>query len=208
MKSKKYVLFPAAGFVVVCLMLGVYLTLGGDTRKGSPDDLVGWYELEAGRTVIPVFQYDEGYYSTSGWGFEVPLKECPEGLKIDRWPLHLIGTTIGFDRESNEYYLELKDSRGHIKYEFGTPGRQKLTRIDRPSWIIDPETEPPQTNDDFLGWYQPAWCLWLRTEIRKEGDLYIGVSQVCDRLEGAWRPDGDPSIRCYRNTQGERLKRN
>jgi len=106
MKSKKYVVFAVASLAIMCLVLGVYVTLRGDTRKGSPDDLVGWYEMERGDRVIPVFKYDDAYYSASGRGVEVPLKECQRGLEVDRWPFTLVGTTIGFDK--GEYFFELR----------------------------------------------------------------------------------------------------
>ena len=48
-----------------------------------------------------------------------------------------------------------------------------MTRIEKPSGLLDPTAEAPRTNDDFLGWYQPVWLPGFRFEVRKDGEKYL-----------------------------------
>jgi len=173
--------------ILTLIVLTGMVVAGGDTSAGSSrkdpsenhpsvdrssdltnrDDLLGWYNL-ANKALIPVFKSDGTYYSVcEGW--EVPLKPCPEGLE-----LHMLTTTIGFDKKAKTHFIRILDPRtGH--YPEGTipPEKRPMTKVARPSWFRGPKAQPPTehpgTNDDFLGWYQYVWWPHVRLEIRKDG---------------------------------------
>jgi hypothetical protein len=149
---------------------------------------VGWYKL--GDTVIPVFKLDGTYYSVCR-GFEVPLKESPEGLEWALTPSSMEGTTIGFDETSNRYYIKVKDSRAQYEEHAWPPERDFLTRIDKPSCILDATTSPPRANDDFLGWYQYVWFPIVRFEIRKDEESYRSTVHYLDE-QGVWKIEDEP----------------
>ena len=153
------------------------------------DHLVGWYKMPGSRgTTIPIFKIDGTYYSVC-FGAEIPLKECPEGLE---WaalkPSSMTGTRIGFDEQTNDYYIVIQDrlraamseeTRESVrKLGFSLGEKTAISRIDTPSGLLDATAKPPSTNGDFLGWYEAVW-LPIRFEIRRDGET----------LEGA-RPSG------------------
>jgi hypothetical protein len=159
----------------------------------SRDHLIGWYNLPRppkkldsngnqvipGRAaLIPVFKRDGSYWSTC-WGAEVPLKPCPEGLEWAFADSTMKGTKIGFDDASKTYYIIIEDSyyelEGQNIYVRGV--KQPMTKVKRPSGLFDATAEPPRTNDDFVGWYEPAWFPFFRYEIRKEGDKYLALGK-------------------------------
>jgi len=187
MKSKKYLFFAAAGLIVVCLLLGVYATLRGDTRKGSSDDLVGWYEMERGDKVIPVFKREGNYYSVSHL-YEIPFKKCAEGLEPD-WP-GLEGTVIGFSKELDSYYIIIQD-HGSPYYEETNREPKRLKKIPEPKGLLPLKATPPATNNDFVGWYQFVWCPYIRYEIQKEDEKYIIVAQEMGR-DRKWKLEDGP----------------
>jgi len=169
-----------------------------EQSAGPRDHLLGWYKLPNRHyrtrevipgpgTLIPVFKTDGNYYSVCH-GFEIPLKECPEGLEWALAPSSMAGTKIGFDEESNEYYIAIKDEllRNNSDYRFGCGEKQTMTRVGKPSWLLDATAEPPRTNDDFLGRYKPVWFP-IPLEIRKEGKKYLLLeSQEADE-PGVWK---------------------
>ena len=53
------------------------------------------YGVVEGDTIIPVFKTDGTYYSVCR-GFEIPLKQCPEGVEWAATPSSMVGTTIGY----------------------------------------------------------------------------------------------------------------
>ena len=69
-----------------------------------------------------------------------------------------------------------------------------MTRVGKPSWLLDATAPPPRTHDDFVGWYQPVWCPYVRLEIRKEGKRYFAGFQILREPDetGSWAPDGEP----------------
>ena len=166
------------------------------------DHLLGWYKLPEREhvshkvipghdTLIPVFKRDGTYYSVCR-GFEVPLKECPEGLEWGLTESSMVGTKIIFDEASNTYYISIMD-----KWEMSSNdhslrgGKQPMTRIDKPSWLLDATAQPPRINDDFLGWYQPVWFPFVRLEIRKDGQEYLSVEHEFHEL-GVWKTPHEP----------------
>lgn len=162
--------------------------------EGSRDHFVGWFALSKptptgsqayqaipGReALIPVFKRNGGFW-TACWGVEVPLKDCLEGLALDMRPSTMEGTKIGFDEASKEYYIILEDTYfrdvlADGSYVSGV--KQPLTKVEPPSGLLDTAADPPRTNDDFVGWYQPVWMPFFRYEIRKENDKFFAVGQV------------------------------
>ena len=175
---------------------------------GARDYLLGWYKLPnrhyrtrkvipGGGTLIPVFKNDGIYYSVCR-GFEVPLKECPEGLEWAFTPSSMVGTKIGFDEASNAYYIIIEDAGAQgAQYEgdCSTSGeKQFMTRVDKPSGLPDVTARPPRTNDDFLGWYQPVWFPWIGFEIRKDGKRCLSVEWELSGAErpAVWKSHGKP----------------
>jgi len=172
---------------------------------GARDHLLGWYKLPnrhyrtrkvipGGGTLIPVFKNDGTYYSLCR-GFEVPLKECIEGLEWALTESSMIGTKIGFDVMSNKYYIIIEDARAQYEGGYSTSGeKQFMTRVDKPSGLPDATARPPRTNDDFLGWYQPVWFPWIRFEIRKNGKRCLSVEWELSGAErpAVWKSHGKP----------------
>jgi len=168
------------------------------------DHLLGWYELPnrdhdtrkvitGPGTLIPVFRIDRTYYTVCR-GFEVPLRECTEGLEWAPSPSPMVGTTIGFKAESNEVYIRIVDSGLNGIDDIYIPGESRsMKKIDKPSWfpMLNAETKPPCTNDDFLGCYQ---CVWLppgaRCEVRKKAERYYLVLQSHVWEAGVWETRG------------------
>ncbi len=163
----------------------------GDSRAstdvvGAVDPFVGWYLL-AGDTLIPVLKRDGTYYSVCR-GFEVPFKECAEGLEWAVAGSSMVGTTIG----AGGAYIRIVDSQLANFMESYVPGaKQELTRIDQPSWLLDATGRRPRKNDDFVGWYVPIWFPYMKMEIRKDGEKYLVVNHVL-REGGLWKAEGEP----------------
>ncbi len=159
-------------------VLGCHASTGpsADDRLGvgNCDYLVGWFKMMGRDTMIPVFKIDETYYSVCR-GFEIPLKECPEGLEWALTPSSMVGTTIGFDEASSTHYIAVMDSQlsNFSDGRGGTGEKQSITKIDKPSGLLDATAERPRTNDDFLGWYQPVWPPWFRFEVREDGEKHL-----------------------------------
>ncbi len=160
----------------------------------SRDHFIGWYELPKPQqtkhglvpgkeALIPVFKRGGTYWTTS-WGIEVPLKPCPDGLQWDLPPSTMEGTTIGFDEASKSYYIVIEDQylKDTSQWEDGpavlSGVRQSLTKVEPPMGLLDATAEPPRSHDDFIGWYQFAWCPIFRYEIRKEGEKYLALGQM------------------------------
>ena len=172
-----------------------------EQSAGARDHLVGWYKL--GDTLIPVFKTDGTYYSVwRGTGVEVPLKECPEGLEWDLTSSSMDGTKIGFDEVSKAYYIIIEDRlRATLSEEtpesirivgFKLGEKTPITKIEKPSGLLDATAEPPRTNDDFLGWYQAVWVP-IRYEIRKDGVRYLVAWQIGSYSEPyLWETRGGP----------------
>ena len=171
-----------------------------EQSAGTRDHLVGWYKLPKRHyrtrevipgpgTLIPVFKADGTYYSVCR-GVEAPLKECPEGLEWALAPSSMAGTKIGFDEESNEYYIIIEDAKAQYEGDYSTSGeKQYMTRVEKPSWLLNARARPPRTNDDFLGWYEFVWFP-IRYEIRKEGKKYLIAGQLLDE-SGVWETQAE-----------------
>jgi hypothetical protein len=160
------------------------------------DHLLGWYTL-ADRTLIPVFKVGHTYYSVVHPGIEVPLKEAPGGLEWALTPSSMVGTKIGSNEKSNEVYISIVDAiREHHEESFVSGEKQPMTRVGKPSWLLDATVSPPHTHDDFLGWYQPVWSLHCRLEVRKEGKRYLTETQILRERgkAGSWVPHGGPHV--------------
>ena len=138
--------------------------------------------------MIPVFKTDGIYYSVC-LGFEIPLKECPEGLEWGVTPSSMVGTTIAFDEASNDYYIIIEDKQ-HQHPHYISGKKRPMTRIDKPSWLLDATAQRPRTNDDFLGCYQPVWFPGIGWEIRKNGEAYLVAEQELHE-PGVWKTRGE-----------------
>jgi len=180
--------------VLICLTVVGHRNTLAQRSEFARDHLLGWYKL-ADRTLIPVFKIDRTYYSVIHPGIEIPFKECAEGLEWAHVPSSMVGTKIGFNKESNEVYISIVDSvREQVEQSFVSGEKQPMTRVNKPSWLLDATAPPPRTHDEFLGWYQPVWCPVVRLEIRKEGNRYFtGFQMRRESVEaGSWEPHGEP----------------
>lgn len=166
-----------------------------EPSAGPRDHLVGWYRLpqraEATRKIIPghdqlipIFK-SNGAYCSAVAGCEVPLEVCPEGLQLAISPANSAGATIGFDETSKEYYIIMvhKDGQSASWLYPGSGERQRMTKTDKPSCLLDAAADPPGTNDGFLGWYQAVWLPYLAWYIRKDGEKYLAETQAHPGLD-------------------------
>ena len=157
-------------------------------HTGNRDHFAGWFKLPgrnekkeviAGHdTLIPVFKRDGNYYSVCR-GFEVPLKECPDGLEWALTPSSMAGTKIGWDAAAKTYYLAVMDQQASnfTDSRYGCGEKEPMTRIEKPAGLLDARARRPRSNDDFLGRYQPVWFPWVRIEIRKDGSRFVSHEQ-------------------------------
>ena len=176
--------FKMAGVVLLTVLSGCGEP-GARSQAGPRDHLHGWYKVTKGDTLIPVFKRDGTYYSVCR-GFEIPFKECPEGLEWALTPSSMVGTKIGWDAASKTAYLAVVDAQASNFTDggYGTGEKEPMTRLDKPSGLLDAKARPPRTHDDFLGWYQLVWTPGVRIEIRKDGDRYFSQ----DREFGGPKP--------------------
>lgn len=170
---------------------------------GSRDQLLGWFklpgrnekkEVSAGHdALILVFKRDGNYYSVCR-GVEAPLKECPDGLEWALTPSSMAGTKIGWDAAAKTYYLAVMDQQASnfTDSREGCGEKEPMTRIKKPSGLLDAKARRPRSNDDFLGWYQPVWFQWVRIEIRKNGDRYFSAEQEFHDVPGVWNSPAEP----------------
>jgi hypothetical protein len=149
------------------------------SRGGSGHDhFVGYFNLPDRNALIPVLKHGDAYYSVCH-GAEVPLKPSPQGLEWGPAPPTLAGTTIGYDDAADEYYIRIWDNAPsmHGAWEdspLNEPGmRRKLIPIDRPAWLGDATTDPPQTLDDFVAYYEWLWGPAVGLKISKTGDDFF-----------------------------------
>lgn len=162
---------------------------------GARDRLCGWYKLSQGNRLIPIFKIDGTFYTVmSRGGFETPLQECPDGLA---WPStppsSMVGTKIGFNEESKDIYISIVDqNREYQDDSFSSGKMQSLTATAKPSWLRDATTQPARTYDDFLGWYEPVWCPYIRVQIRREGGEYLLAVELLETTgaKNSWVPHG------------------
>lgn len=160
---------------------------------GARDRLCGWYKLTTDNRLIPVFKIEATYYTViSRGGFEVPLKECSDGLE---WPSTLpssmVGTRIGFDEESKAVYIRIVDqNREYQDPSFTSGQKQSMTAIGKPSWLRDATAQPARTYDDFVGWYEAVWCPYVRGQVRREGEKYLLAVELLqtDGEKNSWVP--------------------
>lgn len=164
----------------------------------SQDSLIGWHELPNRHfqtrevlpgpgTLIPVFKVDGAYYSIAR-GFEVPLKPCAEGLEI--WPARhgMKASIIGFDEKEGRVYIIINDYMSSCMIEWWVADEKRfLEKAEAPSWLPDSiEAKAPETNDGFIGFYQPVWYP-IRIEVKKDGGKYLtndyGLDSQC-----LWKP--------------------
>ena len=174
----------------------------------SRDRFIGWFALpEPEQTdnqlipghaaLIPVFKRDGSYWTVT-FGAEVPLKECSEGLEWAASPPLAEGTKFGYDKATKAYYIIIEQQWLKDEYPSLYVGgvKQPMTKVDPPPGLLDAAARPPRTNDDFVGWYQPAWFPIVRFEVRKEGDKYLWTEQVLEGRApgepGAWTAHGKP----------------
>ena len=156
-----------------------------DKENAVHDDLIGWYQMQ-NRTLIPVFKRDGAYYSVSR-GFEIPLRACPEGLVEAFRPSGEEGTTIGrYPEDPNKYFISIVDrQRKQFEEGFISGRKQEMQKVENPVDLPKSDAPAPQSMDDFLGWYQPAWFPWIRLEIRKENQSYC-VAEYYTQKPGEW----------------------
>jgi len=179
------------GALVVTGVAGC-VSLTARSQSGRRDGLVGWFKLQGGDRIIPVFKTEGTFYSVCRGG-EVPFKECPEGLEWALTPSSMAGTKIVFDEaSSNPYYIIIEDEQLEQNCDFYIPGEKRpMTRIDKPSGLLDARAKRPRTIDDFLGWHQLVWFPYVRCEIRKDGEKYVFTTQHSEK-PGVWKTEGEP----------------
>ena len=193
MTSKKKVAFVAGALVGLGMAIAGCASLTLRSQAGPRDSLLGWFKITGGDRIIPVFKVNGIYYSVASRGAEVPLKECPEGLEC----AVAAGTKIAFDETSNTYYIIIEDeNRAHQDSGYVSGQKQPMTRIEKPSGLLDAKARRPRTNDDFLGWYQPIWSPGIRYGIRRDGEKYVGTWQVFGLLVNK------PAVWCSEHVPG------
>jgi hypothetical protein len=170
-----------------------------DGEQPECDHFVGWFKLpdrnwKTGEivpgpgTLIPVLKVNGTYYSVCR-GMEVPLKPCPKGLEWAYTPSSMVGTTIGYDQASGEYYLHVLDQAAQYPDNCRICGEpQTMMRIDKPSWLRDPTADRPHTNDDFAGWYELVWFPGLQWQIRQDDQQWV----LTGRGVTSWDTADDP----------------
>jgi hypothetical protein len=173
------------------------------SHASKRDRLLGWFKLPGRNekkevisghdTLIPVFKRDGIYYSVCR-GFEIPFKECPEGLEWALTPFNIVGTKIGWDAASKTYYLAVMDNQASNLSDgrYGCGEKEPMTRIEKPSGLLNARARRPRTNQDFLGWYQPIWFPWVKIGIRKNGDRYFSGEQEFHDVPGIWKTSAEP----------------
>lgn len=175
-------------------------SVGVPIQSADRDDLVGWFKLPSRNerhrvvpgayTLIPVLMHGKYYFTVSWPGAEIPLKDCPDGLEWALTPSSMEGTKIRYDKASNMYSIIIVDYQAMNFTDSDGPEWQPITKVDKPSGLLDAKARRPRTNDDFIGWYQFVW-LPIRYEIRKEGEKYIAAGQLFQG-PGQWKPDEEP----------------
>ncbi len=166
------------------------------------DDVVVWYKMPPVDRVsrrdflIPILRIDGAYYTVCQ-GFEIPLKEVPEGLQWALTPSSMSDTTIGFFGPSEMCFIRIVDRQRESFDDFYVADKvqpARMTRVERPAGLLDATARRPQTLDDFLGFYQPLWLPWARMEVRKDGPRYWITSQSLDPPEpsGTWTARDQP----------------
>lgn len=184
--------FRVAGVVLVIVLSGC-LKPGAGSQAGTRDHLVGWYKVTKWDTIIPVFKQDGIYYSVCR-GFEIPFKEGPDGLEWTLAPSGMDSIKIGWDVASETHYLAVTDILASSSSDgrYGSGEKETLTRIEKPSGLLDAKARRPRTHDDFLGWYQLVWTPGVRIEIRKDGNRFICQDQEF-HPPGFWQTVGNPN---------------
>jgi hypothetical protein len=66
-----------------------------------------------------------------------------------------------------------------------------MTKIDKPSGLLDPTAKPPRTNDDLLGCYLPVWFPVFRWTVIKDGDKYHLEGQIAEK--DGWKSEESES---------------
>ncbi len=199
------------GIAAGLILLGTSLSGCQEATTRSADDslrFVNVYDMELWykmppvervsyrETLIPILKIDGTYYTVCR-GFEIPLKESPEGLQWALTPSSMSETTIRFHGPSLPCSIRIVDRQRANFEDFYHPDEMPpipMTRVDRPPGLLDATARPPRTLDDFLGLFQPIWFPWVRWEIRKDGERYWEVEQNLDPPEpsGAWTTRGRP----------------
>jgi hypothetical protein len=161
------------------------------SQLGSRDHLLGWFRRAGSDTVIPVFKRDGTYFSVCH-GFEIPFKECPEGLEWAITPSSMTGTRIGWDAAARTHYLAVMDRQADNFSDgrYGCGEKEYLVRIEKIGGLSDSSTQRPSTQEDFLGSYQPVWIPAMRIEIRRDGDRYFSSERIFQH-SGEWKPFGE-----------------
>jgi hypothetical protein len=194
---------PRRAKTLLLAAVGAILAGCASPPGGSRDHLVGWFDVlerdenkkvipGQGR-LIPVFKRSGAYYSVCR-GFECPLKECPEGLAWAVTPSSMTGTKIGWDAASKTAYLAVLDSQASnfTDGRYGVGEKQPLTRVEKPSGLLDAKASRPRSRDDFLGWFQPIWLPWVKIGVRKDGDRYVSQDRVFHGPEpGSWKTSAE-----------------
>jgi len=165
-------------------------------------DMAVWYKLPPvdrithRDTLLPILKIGGTYYTVCR-GFEIPLKECPEGLQWALTPSAMSETTIGFYGPSRPCSIRIVDRQRASFDDFYLPDEMRpvpMTRVDKPPGLLDATARRPRTIDDFLGFYQPVWFPWVRWEIRRDGERYWRVDYELDAPQpsGVWKTQGEP----------------
>jgi len=183
----KHIPFVSAATIALIVLGKCQVTLAS-LYIDPNDPFTGWFMLESPQTrytspeiIIPVFKINEAYYSVCR-GVEIPFKRSPEGyLEWALEPSSMEGTRISFSENLNRGYIIIKDSRQpeETSESIGKSGFQlglnHMTKIDKPTCLLNPTISPARKNDDFIGCYQPAWFPYYRFEVQKDGKTYFAL---------------------------------
>lgn len=167
---------------------------------GNRDHLLGWFAVPGRNeqnqvitghdTLIPTFKQEGTYYSVCR-GFEVPLKECTEGLEWAITPSSMTGTTIGWDAGSRTYYLAVMDAQtsNNTDGRSGIGEKEPMTRVETSPRLPNANARRPRIQDDLLGCYQPVWFPWVKIKISKKSGRYFSAQEFYE--PGIWRTSNE-----------------
>jgi hypothetical protein len=148
------------------------------TGSNPHEHFVGWYRLprvdrhtrkplDGPGYVVPIFKRRGEFHTVCRWA-EAPLKPTDDGLVWNVSPSSLKGSTFGFDEDAGEYFLIHRDLRRAGMDDWYVSGEKRsLTRIEKPTWVMDHAADPPEALDDFVGHFYFAWMPVLRLHVKR-----------------------------------------
>ncbi len=113
-------------------------------------DMILWYKMPpvdrvSHGALIPILKIGGAYYTVSH-GLEIPLKECPEGLRWNLTPSTMSETVIGFHGPSYPCSIRIVDRQRANFDESYLPDKMPpvpMTKLDKPPGLLDTTARRP-----------------------------------------------------------------